>query len=103
MKPSCNNLTDEDYSLWLLGQLEDPYSSLIREHLSVDCPKCAEAVRQSAGFWSAFGVGATLDSRAKPSSRLRARVLAAVDDSPKKPVPFWHYAVAMAAGMVLAA
>ena len=85
MKPSCNNLTNEDYSLWLLGQLEDPESSLIREHLDGDCPKCSEAIRQSAGFWSAFGVASA--SPATPSRLLRGRVLAAIEDRAKRVVP----------------
>jgi len=102
MKPSCANFSNEDYSLWLLGQLEDPESSLIREHLNENCPKCAEGVRQSAGFWSAYGAAASLDSTSKPSPRLRARVLQAIDDRPKV-VPFWRYAVAIAACMVLTA
>ena len=85
MRPSCNNLTNEDYSLWLLGQLEDPESSLIREHLDGDCSKCAEAIRQSAGFWSAFGVAGA--SPATPSRRLRTRILAAIEDRAKRVVP----------------
>jgi anti-sigma-K factor RskA len=106
MNPSCSDFTNEDYALWLLGQLERPESSLIREHLDSDCPKCTEGVRQSVGFWSAYGAAASLDSTAKPSPRLRARVLQAIENGPKI-VPFWRskflYAGAIAACMLLTA
>src|SRR5258706_9734890 len=103
MNPSCSDFTTEDYSLWLLGQLEHPETSLIQEPLNGDCQKCAEGVRQGVGFWSAFGAMASLDSTAKPSAQLRARVLRAIEDRPQKIVPFWRYAAAFAAGIILTA
>ena len=94
---NCSELSD-DYELYAMGVAEEPERGEIAVHLGRNCDVCMSAMRRAVELTSLLG---TIAQEAKPSRKLRRRILASVGVE-RSSGWAWVWATASALALVVA-
>jgi anti-sigma-K factor RskA len=97
---TCGELRP-DYTSYALGIADDPENSAIAEHLARKCPECVRGMASAMATVTAMSGAVQIT---EPPPRLRRRVMAVVEQTPRRPwagvfIP-WAIAAAMSIALV---
>jgi len=97
---TCGELRP-DYTSYALGIADDPENSVIAEHLARKCPECVRGMASAIATVTAMSGAVQIT---EPPARLRRRVMATVEQAPRRPwagvfVP-WAITAAMSIALV---
>ena len=90
----CDELTSEDYDLYVLGTLEDPALEALQAHLHRECVACVGGVARARQFWATFAAASAVGDAEQPRRQLRDRILASVRPRAQVRFPWWQQAIA---------